>query len=78
MIIYMLALYKLGSTLQDEDIVGGYNSISSINFLQFLPLRVSKKRKKKEEEEAILNNKKKYFFKSKNSNPSVLQFMMKK
>jgi len=46
--------------------------------IQFLPLRVSKKRKEEEEEEAILNNKKKYFFKSKNSNPSVLQFMMKK
>jgi len=33
MIIYMLALYKLGSTLQDKDIGGGYISISSINFL---------------------------------------------
>jgi hypothetical protein len=29
----MLALYKLGSTLQDKDIGGGYISISSINFL---------------------------------------------
>ena len=33
MIIYMLALYKLGSTLQDEDIVGGCISTSSINLL---------------------------------------------
>jgi Kef-type K+ transport system membrane component KefB len=47
MIIYMLALYKLGSTLQDEDIVGGYISISSINFHTSLAASVSKKKKKK-------------------------------
>jgi hypothetical protein len=43
----MLALYKLGSTLQDEDIVGGYISISSINFHTSLAASVSKKKKKK-------------------------------
>jgi hypothetical protein len=56
----MLALYKLGSTLQDEDIVGGYISISSINFHTSLAASVSKKKKKKEEE-AILNNNKNIF-----------------
>ena len=43
----MLALYKLGSTLQDEDIVGGYNSISSINFHTILAASGFKKKKKK-------------------------------